>query len=106
MLAARAEPNAEVASSQPEALLQLFAAAGREDLSQKGLVRGIPCRSGRVCYVVVQEGRLGSHACDAAKWLARRKPWHEEIVLGLTAVRVYRLAPGESPYPDECAPHP
>jgi hypothetical protein len=105
VVAARAEPSAEVASSQPEALLLLFAAAGRDDLSQKGLVRGVPCRSGRVCYVILQDGRLGTHACEAANWLAKRPAWHEERVLGLPLVRVYRLAPGESPYPDECEPH-
>ena len=98
------ERNAEVASDQPESLRLLFAGLGREDLSLTTLVRGRACRAGRACYVVVQEGRFGSHACAAEQALEARKPWHEERLLDVSVVRVYRLGPGESPYPDENLP--
>ncbi len=98
------ERNAEVASDQPESLRLLFAGLGREDLSLTTLVRGRACREGRSCYVVLQEGRSGSHACAAEQALSARRPWHEERLLDLSLVRVYRLGPGESPYPDENVP--
>jgi hypothetical protein len=98
------ERNAEVASDQPESLRLLLAGLGREDLSLTTLVRGRACRAGRVCYALLQEGRAGSHACAAGHSLSARAPWHEEKLLGLSLVRIYRLGPGESPYPDENVP--
>jgi hypothetical protein len=62
--------------------------------------RGQTCRSGRVCYVVVQTGRLYFLNQDAVANLARREPWHVEKVNGDEVVKVYKLLPGESPFPE------
>jgi len=66
--------------------------------------RGQTCRSGRVCYVVVQTGRLYFLNQDAVDNLSRRTPWHVERIAGREVVKVYRLLPGEMPFPDEEAP--
>jgi hypothetical protein len=63
--------------------------------------RGQTCRSGRICYAVVQTGRLYFLNQDAVANLSRRTPWHVERIEGRDVVKVYRLLPGESPFPDE-----
>jgi len=63
--------------------------------------RGRTCRSGRVCYVIVQVGRLYFLNQDAVANLSRRTPWHVEQIRGRDVVKVYRLLPGEMPFPDE-----
>ena len=52
-------------------------------------------------YVVVQVGRLYFLNQDAVRNLSRRAPWHVESIRGEDVVRVYRLLPGEAPFPDE-----
>ncbi len=51
--------------------------------------------------MVVQIGRLYFLNADAVKWLARREPWTTVRIRGEDVVKVYRLPPGESPFPDE-----
>jgi hypothetical protein len=51
--------------------------------------------------VVVQTGRLYFVNQDAVQALARRTPWTVVRIRDRDVVRVYRLAPGESPFPDE-----
>jgi hypothetical protein len=51
--------------------------------------------------VVVQVGRLYFLNQDAVQNLSRRTPWHVERIRGEDVVRVYRLLPGEMPFPDE-----
>jgi 4-amino-4-deoxy-L-arabinose transferase-like glycosyltransferase len=97
---ARAEPNAEL-STEIDWPARLYShAAGRDDLLQTLVRRGQTCRSGRVCYVVVQTGRLYFVNQDAVVNLARREPWHVEKVNGDEVVKVYKLLPGESPFPE------
>jgi hypothetical protein len=100
-IAARAEPGAEVAT-EIDWPAELYAERfGRPDLQQTLVRRGRACRSGHPCYVVVQIGRLYFLNADAVKWLSRREPWTTVRVRGEDVVKVYRLAPGESPFPDE-----
>jgi 4-amino-4-deoxy-L-arabinose transferase-like glycosyltransferase len=102
-VAAHAEPGAELSTEidWPAKLYSDF--AGRPDLLQTLVRRGRTCRSGKVCYVVVQTGRLYFLNQDAVAFLAQRAPWHVESIRGVEVVRVYRLLPGESPFPDENA---
>jgi hypothetical protein len=103
-IAAHAEPGAEV-STEIDWPARLYAdQAGRSDLLQTLNRRGRACLSGKVCYVVVQTGRLYFLNEDAVRNLARRTPWHIEQIRGRDVVRVYKLLPGENPYPDESNP--
>jgi hypothetical protein len=100
-VAANAEPDAEL-STEIDWPAQLYAGmAGRPDLLQTLVRRGRTCRSGRVCYVIVQVGRLYFLNQDAVANLSRRAPWHVESIGGREVVKVYRLMPGEMPFPDE-----
>ena len=65
------------------------------------LVRpGQACRSGAPCYVVVQTGRLYFKNQEAVARLSRREPWATVRIRGEDVVKVYKLPPGESPFPD------
>jgi hypothetical protein len=100
-VAAHAEPGAEL-STEIDWPAQLYAErSGRPDLLQTLVRRGQTCRSGRICYAVVQTGRLYFLNQDAVANLSRRTPWHVERIEGRDVVKVYRLLPGESPFPDE-----
>jgi len=100
-VAAHAEPEAEL-STEIDWPAQLYSEmAGRPDLKQTLVRRGRTCRSGRICYVVVQAGRWYFLNQDAVQHLAQRTPWHVESIEGREVVKVYRLLPGESPFPDE-----
>jgi hypothetical protein len=100
-VAAHAEPDAEL-STEIDWPAKLYAEwAGRPDLQQTLVRRGRTCRSGHVCYVVVQTGRLYFLNRDAVANLSRRTPWHVESIGGREVVKVYRLLPGEMPFPDE-----
>jgi 4-amino-4-deoxy-L-arabinose transferase-like glycosyltransferase len=103
-VARHAEPSAEL-STEIDWPARLYAEeAGRPDLVQTLVRRDQTCRSGRTCYVVVQVGRLYFLNRDAVANLSRRTPWHVESIGGREVVRVYRLMPGEMPFPDEEAP--
>ena len=102
-IAERAEPGAEVAT-EIDWPAELYAERFRRpDLQQTLVRRGRACRSGQPCYVVVQVGRLYFLNADAVEWLSRREPWTTVRVRGEDVVKVYRLPPGESPFPDEQA---
>ena len=103
-VARHAEPGAEL-STEIDWPARLYAGwAGRPDLRQTLVRRGQSCVSGRVCYVVVQTGRLYFLNQEAVANLARRVPWHVERLEGREVVKVYRLLPGETPFPgDELA---
>jgi 4-amino-4-deoxy-L-arabinose transferase-like glycosyltransferase len=98
-VAAHAEPGAELSTEidWPARLYSDF--AGRADLQQTLVRRGRTCRAGRICYVVVQAGRWYFLNQDAVANLAKRTPWHVESIEGREVVKVYRLLPGESPFP-------
>jgi 4-amino-4-deoxy-L-arabinose transferase-like glycosyltransferase len=103
-VAAHAEPNAEL-STEIDWPARLYAeGAERTDLVQTLVRRERTCRSGRVCYVIVQVGRLYFLNQDAVANLSRRTPWHVERIRGRDVVKVYRLLPGEMPFPDEEIP--
>jgi hypothetical protein len=105
-VAEHAEEGAEL-STEIDWPARLYAGRhGRPDLLQTLVRRGRTCRSGRICYVVVQVGRLYFLNQDAVQNLSRRVPWHVERIRGEEVVRVYRLLPGEAPFPDEEAPAP
>jgi hypothetical protein len=100
-VAGHAEPGAEL-STEIDWPARLYAERfGRPDLVQSLVRRGRACRSGQPCYVVVQTGRLYFLNQDAVESLARRTPWHVESIEGREVVKVYRLLPGESPFPGE-----
>jgi hypothetical protein len=103
-ISARAEPGAEVAT-EIDWPAQLYAERfGRPDLHQTLVRRGRACRSGQPCYVVVQLGRLYFLNVDAVQFLSHREPWTTVRIRGEDVVKVYRLPPGESPFPDENSP--
>jgi len=98
-VAAHAEPGAEL-STEIDWPAKLYSErAGRGDLLQTLVRRGRGCQSGRVCYAIVQTGRLYFLNQDAVALLAKREPWHVERIRGEEVVKVYRLLPGESPFP-------
>jgi 4-amino-4-deoxy-L-arabinose transferase-like glycosyltransferase len=108
-VAAHAEPGAELSSEEGYPYLgseqriawssRLYAdRASRGDLIHTPLRRGSSCVQGRVCYVVVQVGRLYFMNQEAVENLVRRSPWHVERIRGEEVVKVYRLGPGESPF--------
>ena len=100
-VAAHAERGAEV-STEIDLPAKLYAErAGRPDLVQTLVRRDTACKSNRPCYVVFQAGRLYRTNAEAVGHLAPRQPWHVERIRGLEAVTVYRLEPGESPFPIE-----
>ena len=100
-IAAHAEPYSEVSTEIDWPTLLYSERAGRFDLIPTLMRRGYTCRLGRVCYVVVQTGRLYFLNQDAVANLARRTPWHVERIRDEVVVKVYRLEPGEMPFPDE-----
>ncbi len=102
-VAAHAEPGAELATEIDWPAKLYSGRAGRSDLVQTLDRRGRACRSGKICYVVVQTGRLYFLNEAAVANLARREPWHVERIRGEDVVKVYRLLPGELPFPDESA---
>ena len=105
-VAARAERNAEL-STEIDWPAHLYAdEAGRSDLRQTLVRKGQACHSGRVCYVITQIGRQYFVNEEALANLSRRIPWHVERILGREVVRVYRLLPGEMPFPDDEPPSP
>jgi hypothetical protein len=103
-VAAAAEPGAEL-STEIDWPARLYAERfGRPDLVQSLVRRGQACRSGHPCYVVVQTGRLYFINRDAVHDLARRTPWSVVRIRGADVVKVSRLEPGESPFPNENVP--
>ncbi|HEX4385624.1 MAG TPA: glycosyltransferase family 39 protein [Myxococcales bacterium] len=101
-IAANAEQGAEI-STEIDWPSELYAKmAGRTDFVHTLNRRGQACRSTqKSCYVVVQTGRLYFLNQDAVANLAQRTPWHVERIRGEDVVKVYKLAPGELPYPGE-----
>ena len=104
-VAANAEPGAELTSEIDWPGRLYTGLAGRTDLAITVMHPGHACRSGRVCYALVQTGRLYFINQPAVEYLAGRAPVHVESVFGREVVKVYRLPPGESPYPAENLPH-
>jgi hypothetical protein len=105
-VAASAEPGAEL-STEIDWPARLYASRfGRPDLRQTLVRRGQACLSQRPCYVVVQTGRLYFKNEDAVENLSHRKPWVTVRIRGEDVVKVYKLAPGESPFPEGPAAEP
>jgi hypothetical protein len=103
-VAAHAEPGAEVSSEIDWTARYYAQRFGREDLFFSMIRPKEACRGGgRTCYVAVQEGRLYEANQKAVQQLAMRKPWHVVQIRGVDVVRVYRLAPGDSPFPNSGA---
>jgi hypothetical protein len=102
-VAAHAERGAELATEIDWPAKLYSERAGRPDLIQTLDRRGRACRSGKVCYVVVQTGRWYFLNEEAVAHLAQREPWHVERIRGEDVVKVYRLLPGEFPFPGETA---
>jgi len=100
-VAAHAERDAELSTEIDWPARLYTGATGRNDLRLSLVRRGQACHTGRICYVVVQAGRLYFLNQDAVANLSRRVPWHVERVLDHEAVKVYRLLPGEMPFPDD-----
>ncbi|HVI23006.1 MAG TPA: hypothetical protein VM691_05950, partial [Myxococcales bacterium] len=99
-VAASAEPFAELATEIDWPAKLYAERAGRSDLRQTLVRPGQACRSGVPCYVVVQTGRLYFKNQDAVAWLSHRTPWTIVRIRGEDVVKVYKLDPGESPFPD------
>ena len=94
-VSALAEPGAEIAAAA-DLPVRFYA---RGDLRVSTLREDEACRSGAPCYVIVQPGRIYAENRAALDRLAPRPPWHVEFVEGHAAATVYRLDPGDSPFP-------
>jgi hypothetical protein len=94
-ITARAEPGAEVCS-ETEWLVRFYAdRSGRTDLATSVLTQQRACRTGHVCYVIVQPGRVYWHNARALEQLATQAPWHVERVGDTVVAKVYRVEPGK-----------
>ncbi len=98
-VAAHAERGAEVTSEIAWPVRYYTEAAGRSDLLVTHMSNQRACRGGRVCYVIVQEGRRYWHNASALDRLAALPPWHVERIRGAEVVKVYRLDPAERLFP-------
>lgn len=98
-VAARAEPGAEL-STEIDWPARFYAERfGRTDLIHSLVRRDQACRVDRICYVIVQVGRYYFLNQEAVRNLAVREPWYVVRIRGVEVAKVYRLAPGESPFP-------
>jgi hypothetical protein len=103
-IAQAAEPGAELAT-EIDLPARLYAEEfHRPDLKATLVRRGQACRSGQPCYVVVQTGRLYFLNEEAVAHLSQREPWTVVSIRGEEVVKVYKLAPGETPFPEEGSP--
>lgn len=105
-IAETAEPGAEIATEIDWPGRYYALQSGRPDLAVTMLRPETGCRGDHVCYAVIQTGRWYFQNRDAVELLARRAPWHTIEVGGHEAVKIYRLKPGESPFPPAAAPAP
>jgi hypothetical protein len=53
--------------------------------------------------VLVQTGRIYFLNQEAIENLSSREPWYVERINGEDVVKVYRLEPGDSPFPSDIA---
>ncbi len=100
-VAGHVEPGAEVSSEIDWTARYYAQRIGRDDLVFSSIRPEDACRQSRTCYVAVQVGRLYEANQKAIEKLSRRQPWHVARIRDVEVVRVYRLAPGESPFPEE-----
>ena len=109
-IAADAEPGAEISSDLEWRRFegaggdleysQFYAEQyGRADLSYSLLRPQTACRGGRTCYAILHLGRRYQGNLEAWSRLGRRAPWRTVRLRGEDVVRIYRLEPGESPFP-------
>ncbi len=103
-IAQHAERGAEVSSEIDWTARYYAERFGRDDLTFSILRPDDACRAGKICYVAIQEGRLYEANRTAVESLALRKPWHIVPIRGVEVVKVYRLAPGETPFPNAVRP--
>ena len=99
-VAQHAEPAAEIASEIDWTAGYYAERAGRNDLLFTMLRPNDACQRRRVCYVAVQVGRRYEVNRSAVEALSKRRPWHTVSIRGVDAVKVYRLEPGEFPFPN------
>jgi 4-amino-4-deoxy-L-arabinose transferase-like glycosyltransferase len=102
-IADKAEPNAEVSTEIDWVSHHYASQFGRTDLTHSLVRRGEACQSGHACYVVVQTGRIYFLNQEAIENLSSREPAHVERINGEDVVKIYRLEPGESPFPSDIA---
>jgi len=102
-VASRAEPGAELATEIDWPARFYAERFGRTDLVQSLVRRDRACSANRVCYVIVQTGRHYFLNDEALRNLSLREPWHVVHIRGREVVKIYRLAPGESPFPRTAA---
>jgi len=103
-IARNAERQAEVCSEIDWTARYYAERFGRDDLLFTMLRPGEACGHGRVCYVVVQVGRLYEANRVAVEALSHRQPWHVVPIRGVEVVKVYRLNDGETPFPGSARP--
>jgi hypothetical protein len=100
-LAEHAEAGAEVCSEIDWTAQYYAERFGRHDLVFSILRPEDACRQDRTCYVVVQVGRFYEANQKALEKLSGQEPWHIVPIRDVDAVKVYRLAPGVSPFPKD-----
>jgi 4-amino-4-deoxy-L-arabinose transferase-like glycosyltransferase len=98
-IAARAEPDAQIAAD-PFWLARYYADLdGRPDLAVTPILQASACRRDAPCYVIVQIGRRYWHNEAALDRLAPLSPWASVDVAGHTPIHVYRLDAGAPLFP-------
>ena len=103
-IAHNAERQAEVSSEIDWTARYYAERSGREDFLFTMLRPGEACGHGKVCYVVVQVGRLYEANRVAVEALSHRQPWHLVPIRGVEVVKVYRLNAAETPFPGSSQP--
>jgi len=98
-IAQHAEPGAEISTEIDWTALYYAQRFGRGDLVVSMTRPEESCHHGRICYVAIQTGRFYQANQRAVEKLAQRQPWHVVRIRGVDVVKVYRLPPGESPFP-------
>jgi 4-amino-4-deoxy-L-arabinose transferase-like glycosyltransferase len=94
-----AEPRAEIATEIDWPGRYYADHFGRPDLAVTMMRPETGCRGDHACYAVVQTGRWYFQNRDTVEFLSHREPWRVVRVGGHEAVKIYRLRPGESPFP-------
>lgn len=98
IVAAQAEPGAELTTEIDLPARYYLERFGRPDLQVTLFRQGIACQGERACYVVEQVGRRYPHNANPLGRLTGRSIWHIERIRQEEAVRVFRLPPSEDPF--------
>ena len=100
-IAARAEPNAEIAAETGWPVRYYLDQAGRTDITETTIRPNVACLSGHPCYVISAKGRFYWHNQAALTRLASTTPWQTINVAEHPVIHIYRIEPGQRLFPPQ-----